>query len=1015
MPPKKKRKTSSRVPGLRDELGLPSENQTANDMAVFSKLAYGNTKSERLTVLKSYGYDGKWEYKNDKSTEDYAYMFNKDKNVVVIAFRGTSIGGKQTYRDLKQDAHIVLGTNKWSTRYKRTTEAVKKELEGIDKSKTSILFTGHSLGGRLASDIGQDMNLPAVVFNKGSGPVINNPLTGIMNRIRGLKYDTVHYTTNDMSKKQFDLLSGASVIFGDADKDVKYVDQKAGTGAHTIDNFVPDTVDHDPVEKDDDDILRKLVEGDDSDQNSYKIAKKLVSSLVTLENLRRVYGYIRAKYSELGAIDEITHAENAIASFEEQMGEISQQVDNFLERGAAERNIPESLWNEIHQEMADAREAMQGKPWDDVWQEDIARDPRAVPIDDVKALLEDNPEELHKLLGSKPGDDFFERELQHLDEKQQELEMKHGEDGDFAGDEVTGDEPVDPDYSGQGSEDVQREIGDPVGDDVVDDVFGDSFDDVLGNAGDAAGGAGGEIGGEVGGEIGGELAGEIAGEAAAGAGAELGAGFLMALGPLGDAFALVGIGEMYIQLTDYFHKQSMEREHEEMIATERGPNPSVGYEQSEKDAHDAFRREILPRIMKNPILSQIGTKMNSMSMEKLMHYVGIDQPLNKQKSRMSMKQWESILPVFDYIAKNPTEFGYQNVNEINLTKSGFDDVYNEGTRLSDIGSFMHKVMTSHDQYKKYQNRPVGDAGTQGGTTGQTDTVRPGYHKPEVSARINKEHDHHELAQKYAYESNTRMSERGTRARIDDIAHRSKTGSRLEDSMFFGSRNRHPHANVFVDDEHPMIHEDLNLNQQPHPLDGKDSKWYHGSGAHEVDRNFSGFGYKDPKQKSLAIHPDKMAHHMSHDKNNEKTKAHSHDASQSLQMMNPNHPGKGLKSGNNTEIHDTTPSGHVGHPATTYHPNDADHPLGGYPHHEHYNSVGADHQPTNMVEPGGTYDPMEAAGHENAGGGGGELSKMRVGDLRAMESFVHSTANHEPLSKVAHTNFMHYLGESNLFL
>lgn len=236
---------------------------------------------------------------------------------------------------------------------------------------------------------------------------------------------------------------------------------------------------------------------------------------------------------------------------------------------------------------------------------------------------------------------------------------------------------------------------------------------------------------------------------------------------------------------------------------------------------------------------------------------------------------------------------------------------------------------------------------------------------------------------------------------------------FEDSTYFKTKVRHPHANVFVDDEHPLVHEDLNLNQQPHPLDGKDSKWIHGSGAHEVDRNFSGFGYKDPKQRSLAVHPGKMAHHMSHDKNGEKMKAHSHDASQSLQMMNPRHPGKGLKSGSNTEVHNTTPSGHVGHAATTYHPNDATHPLGGYHHEEHSNAVGADHQPTNMVEPGNTYDPMEAAGHANTGGG--PLSRMRVGDLRSMESFLRSTVNHEPLAKVAHTNFMHYLGESNLFL
>lgn len=247
--------------------------------------------------------------------------------------------------------------------------------------------------------------------------------------------------------------------------------------------------------------------------------------------------------------------------------------------------------------------------------------------------------------------------------------------------------------------------------------------------------------------------------------------------------------------------------------------------------------------------------------------------------------------------------------------------------------------------------------------------------------------------------------------IDRGLKRQKMMQKYYASKSTGEMELPPHTDVFLDTEHPYITADVPLNMTPHALDGKRAKNIHGSGVTEVDKNFHGFGYQDPKTKSLTIGQHGVVNEMSHDKNKEKTKSSDHAGSHTLQMIPPNGPDTGLKQPNR-EIHHTTPSGYAG-PIMTYHPHDADHPLGGYPHHEHYNSVGVDHQPHQMVEPGRTYDPMEAASQANVAGG--PRSGMTVGDLRAIESFMHSTMSHEPLATVAHQNYMHYLGEHALFV
>jgi hypothetical protein len=222
--------------------------------------------------------------------------------------------------------------------------------------------------------------------------------------------------------------------------------------------------------------------------------------------------------------------------------------------------------------------------------------------------------------------------------------------------------------------------------------------------------------------------------------------------------------------------------------------------------------------------------------------------------------------------------------------------------------------------------------------------------------------------------------------------------------------RHPHANVTVNTEHPSVLEDIPYDMKPHTLDGKQSKYHHGKGVVEVDRNFHGI--RDPKTRTLLPGSHTSINEMAYDKNKEKTNAHTHEESHRLQMDLPRGPDTGLKQPNpEMHRHESVPpkSG----PENTYHPHDADQYMGGYPSHQNHNAQNVDHQPVHMVEPGKTLDPMESAGHANSGGG--PLSKFRIGDLRALESFVHNTMNHEPLAHTARQNYMHYLGEHASFV
>ena len=78
------------------------------------------------------------------------YQHKDDKNHVVVAHRGTAVGGRKGLKDVANDLTLSVGINaghkKRFNQRKRTTEKAIRELK-----PTQLHITGHSLGGGTAN------------------------------------------------------------------------------------------------------------------------------------------------------------------------------------------------------------------------------------------------------------------------------------------------------------------------------------------------------------------------------------------------------------------------------------------------------------------------------------------------------------------------------------------------------------------------------------------------------------------------------------------------------------------------------------------------------------------------------------------------------------------------------------------------------------------------------------------------------------------------------------------------
>ena len=116
---------------------------------------------------------------------------------IIMANRGTKLGDS---KDLASDAAILTGAFRLSNRYKKA-RATRLELAAAYPSLT-ITQVGHSLGGRVASELGREFGDKVVTFNMGENPaeIVSNVKEQVncalssSDECRNLRLQT-HYTT----------------------------------------------------------------------------------------------------------------------------------------------------------------------------------------------------------------------------------------------------------------------------------------------------------------------------------------------------------------------------------------------------------------------------------------------------------------------------------------------------------------------------------------------------------------------------------------------------------------------------------------------------------------------------------------------------------------------------------------------------------------------------------------------------------------------------------------------------
>lgn len=130
---------------------------------LLSEEAY-RPKAGRAQMVQAQGGQN-FAYDPAASTERTAVYVNQAMKRIIVAHRGT-VPSDQS--DLKQDALIAIGQFSKSDRLKRALQTVAEAAKKYPGY--TIENTGHSLGGRVASEIAKSTGQLAVTFNLGGSP-----------------------------------------------------------------------------------------------------------------------------------------------------------------------------------------------------------------------------------------------------------------------------------------------------------------------------------------------------------------------------------------------------------------------------------------------------------------------------------------------------------------------------------------------------------------------------------------------------------------------------------------------------------------------------------------------------------------------------------------------------------------------------------------------------------------------------------------------------------------------------
>jgi len=169
--------------------------------AEFSNQAYAKDKNN----LNGYNFES--------SFNDNLDVYRRGDNVI-FSHKGTDPKNKD---DLYTDMKLAKGEIKDTARYNQSRDYINDYMKNNPNIKA--MHTGHSLGGTLANNIGQDLGHKSVGFNSGSSPLDRN--------------------NNNSNHREYAVKGdGVSLANMFSDNNITFIKPKDGNSKHSIDNFL---------------------------------------------------------------------------------------------------------------------------------------------------------------------------------------------------------------------------------------------------------------------------------------------------------------------------------------------------------------------------------------------------------------------------------------------------------------------------------------------------------------------------------------------------------------------------------------------------------------------------------------------------------------------------------------------------------------------------------------------------------------------------------------------------------
>lgn len=186
----------------------------SNEYAQLASMSYQLGNQENV---------GAWEFDPIVSNSSTSVFYNRDKNEVAFAHRGTD---PSYWRDHAQNALLATGLTKLGNRYKRSEKAVVQGMAKYNNARP--IHTGHSAGGTTAMLLANKFNQQGHAFNPGMSPW--DKRSKIPNNV------TVHHVIGDPISQM--LHKPESYLR----ENVRLYKPRRGVNPHGLNNFISNPV-----------------------------------------------------------------------------------------------------------------------------------------------------------------------------------------------------------------------------------------------------------------------------------------------------------------------------------------------------------------------------------------------------------------------------------------------------------------------------------------------------------------------------------------------------------------------------------------------------------------------------------------------------------------------------------------------------------------------------------------------------------------------------------------------------